>query len=88
MNIDGGGAGEIAEALKVNTSLTSLHLDDNNIGDQGARSLAEARKSNISLTSLYLDNYDIVEATLNTTIEQQDLEELKYNQLISAIKKK
>ena len=39
-------------ALRVNTSLTSLHLRDNSIGDEGASSLSEALRVNTSLTSL------------------------------------
>ncbi|XP_015771028.1 PREDICTED: protein NLRC5-like isoform X2 [Acropora digitifera] len=40
-------------ALRVNTSLTSLDLSENFIGDKGANSLSEALRVNISLT--YLD---------------------------------
>ena len=38
-NIGAEGAKAIAEALKVNTSLTKINLWDNNIGDKGAREL-------------------------------------------------
>ena len=41
-------------ALTVNTSLTSLHLMDNSIGDEGASSLSEALIVNTSLSSLAL----------------------------------
>ncbi|XP_067050414.1 protein NLRC3-like [Acropora muricata] len=41
-------------ALKVNTSLTSLDLYYNFIGDEGAHSLSEALRVNTSLTSLDL----------------------------------
>ena len=41
-------------ALRVNTSLTSLHLRHNSIGDEGASSLSEALRVNTSLTSLDL----------------------------------
>ena len=41
-------------ALRVNTSLTSLDLSRNAIGDEGASSLSEALKVNTSLTSLCL----------------------------------
>ncbi|KJE90737.1 TKL/IRAK protein kinase [Capsaspora owczarzaki ATCC 30864] len=40
----------IAEALKVNTTLTSLILDCNQIGDVGAQAIAEALKVNTTLT--------------------------------------
>ncbi|XP_044178511.1 protein NLRC3-like isoform X2 [Acropora millepora] len=41
-------------ALRVNTSLTSLDLRYNSIGDEGASSLSEALRVNTSLTSLDL----------------------------------
>ena len=41
-------------ALRVNTSLTSLVLSENSIGDKGASSLSEALRVNTSLTSLNL----------------------------------
>ena len=44
----------IAEALKENTSLTTLNLLDNNIGAAGAKDIAEALKVNTSLTTLNL----------------------------------
>ena len=46
-------------ALKVNTSLTSLNLDGNSIGDEGANSLSEALRVNTSLTSLDLRDNSI-----------------------------
>ena len=48
------GATGLAEALKVNSTLTMLILDRNGIGDQGATSLAEALKMNSSLKWLNL----------------------------------
>ena len=48
----------LAEALKVNSTLTVLKLNDNGIGAQGASGLAEALKVNSTLTVLKLnDNY-------------------------------
>ena len=44
----------LAEAMKVNTTLTQLDLQHNNIGDAGAASLAEAMKVNTTLTQLEL----------------------------------
>ncbi|XP_044166448.1 protein NLRC3-like [Acropora millepora] len=41
-------------ALRVNTSLTSLNLGLNFIGDEGAHSISEALRVNTSLTSLVL----------------------------------
>ena len=50
------GASNLAEALEVNSSLTTLDLGDNEIGDSGALSLSEALKVNSSLTQLSLCN--------------------------------
>jgi hypothetical protein len=46
------GAKYVAEALKVNTSLTEITLYDNNIGDDGAKYVAEALKVN-TIISIY-----------------------------------
>ena len=48
------GAKALAEALKVNTTVKTLWLDDCGIGDDGAAALAEALRSNTSLTTLGL----------------------------------
>ncbi|XP_067039167.1 NLR family CARD domain-containing protein 3-like [Acropora muricata] len=48
------GANSLAEALRVNTSLSSLNLHSNSIGDEGAGSLAMALRVNTSLYSLDL----------------------------------
>ncbi|KAF9200209.1 hypothetical protein BGZ59_003420, partial [Podila verticillata] len=44
----------LAEALKTNSTLTTLDLQKNSIGDNGVQSLAEALKTNLSLTILDL----------------------------------
>ena len=49
----------LAEALKINKSLTTLSFKGNNIKDEGAIALAKALKSNHVLTSLYLDQNKI-----------------------------
>ncbi|MCD6035114.1 MAG: family protein 3-like [Rickettsiales bacterium] len=36
-------------------TLTTLHLNDNKVGDEGVKALAEALKTNKTLTTLYLD---------------------------------
>ena len=41
------GAKAIGEALKVNTSLTEIDLNNNNIGVEGAKAIGEALKVNI-----------------------------------------
>ena len=46
--------GLLAEALKVNSTLTVLNLDRNRFGAQGATILAEALKVNSTLTELHL----------------------------------
>jgi hypothetical protein len=49
------GAKVLAEALKVNKSITSVNLENNKIGDEGAKELAEAFKSeNCKVTSVNL----------------------------------
>ena len=72
----------LAEAVKVNTTLTQLDLRDNNIGDAGATSLAEAMKVNTTLTQLVLRQNNIGDAgaaslaeamKVNTTLTQLDL---------------
>jgi NLR family CARD domain-containing protein 3 len=40
------GVTAISEALRVNTSLSSLYFDYNEIGNQGATSIADALKVN------------------------------------------
>ncbi|KJE97840.1 interleukin-1 receptor-associated kinase 4 [Capsaspora owczarzaki ATCC 30864] len=49
----------IAEALKVNTTLTHLFLGGNQIGDAGARAIAEALKVNKTVTLLSLSENQI-----------------------------
>ena len=57
-NIGAEGAKYVAEALKVNTSLTEIHWGGNNIGAEGAKYVAEAWKVNTSLrkNNLYCNN--------------------------------
>ncbi|KJE95579.1 hypothetical protein CAOG_06019 [Capsaspora owczarzaki ATCC 30864] len=49
----------IAEALKVNRTLTDLNLNVNLIGDAGAQAIAEALKVNTTLTVLFLGGTQI-----------------------------
>ncbi|WP_010298256.1 tetratricopeptide repeat protein [Candidatus Odyssella thessalonicensis] len=49
-------AAQIAEALKSNTSLTELNLDNNPIKDEGSKAIAEALKNNRSLQTLQITN--------------------------------
>ncbi|CAF1669056.1 unnamed protein product [Adineta ricciae] len=48
------GAQHIANALRTNTTLTTLHLDENEIGAQGAQRIADALRTNTTLTNLNL----------------------------------
>ena len=45
---------QLANALRTNTSLQTLLLVDNNVGEAGARQLADALRTNTSLEHLYL----------------------------------
>ncbi len=53
---------KLCAALKVNTILTDLDLNDNQIGDAGAVSIAQALVGNTTLTQLYLNNNQIGDA--------------------------
>ncbi|KAG9060730.1 hypothetical protein KI688_008941 [Linnemannia hyalina] len=46
--------GQLSETLKTNSSLTTLNLERNSIGDNGAQALSEALKTNSTLTTLNL----------------------------------
>ncbi|KJE91400.1 TKL/IRAK protein kinase [Capsaspora owczarzaki ATCC 30864] len=52
----------IAQAFKVNVTVTVLMLDNNRIGSAGAQALAEALKVNKTLTGLYLSDNHIGDA--------------------------
>ncbi|KAG9061059.1 hypothetical protein KI688_007688 [Linnemannia hyalina] len=49
----------LAEALKTNSTLTTLDLQHNSIGDNGAQALSEALKVNSTLTTLDLQHNSI-----------------------------
>ena len=53
------GAKQIADALKVNHSLETLHLNSNNIGADGAKMIADSLKVNHSLKTLHLSGNKI-----------------------------
>ena len=55
------GASSLSEALRVNTSLTSLDLRYNSIGGEVASSLSEALRVNTSRTSLELTDGSVYE---------------------------
>ncbi len=45
-----GGGRTLAEALRLNTTLTSLNLSDNGLGEGGGRALAEGLRLNTTLS--------------------------------------
>ncbi|CAE7566212.1 NLRC3 [Symbiodinium sp. KB8] len=49
----------ICEALKTNSTLTSISLESNDIRDEGAEAIAEALKTNSTLTSINLEDNEI-----------------------------
>ena len=49
----------IAEALKVNNSLTKIDLSENDIGKDGVKAIAEALKFNTSLIKIDLDSTQV-----------------------------
>jgi hypothetical protein len=53
-NIDAEGAAVLANALKVNTSVTTINLWNNAIGAEGAAALADALKVNMLVTTIKL----------------------------------
>ena len=59
------GAKAIGEALKVNTSLTSINLGHNNIGDEGGKAIEEALRVNTSLTWIGLSHNNIGDIDCN-----------------------
>ena len=68
-SIGASGAKEIAEALKVNKSMTNLDSGSNNIGDSGAKEFAEALKVNNSLTTLYFYENNIGDSGATEIVE-------------------
>ncbi|KAL0228888.1 hypothetical protein GEMRC1_013508 [Eukaryota sp. GEM-RC1] len=53
------GARALAEALKVNSTITHIKLEDNSIGPEGARALAEILKVNSTITHINLEDNSI-----------------------------
>ena len=59
----------LAEALKTNTTLTDIILDNNKIGDEGAKAIAEALKTNTTLINLKLSTNIIGDEGANALAE-------------------
>ncbi|XP_011270743.1 hypothetical protein, variant [Capsaspora owczarzaki ATCC 30864] len=70
----------IAEALKVNTTATSLDLSENQIGDAGAQAIAEALKVNKTLFWLNLIDNQIGDAGAQAIAEA-----LKVNKMVKTL---
>ena len=51
----------LAEALRLNSTLKSLYLGNNGLGEGGGRALAETLRLNSTLTSLDLGDNDLRE---------------------------
>jgi hypothetical protein len=67
--LGGEDAAALAEALKVNVSVTTIDLSSNYISDEGAAALADALKMNTSVTFIYLSSNNIDESILATIRE-------------------
>lgn len=57
------------ESLKVNSKLTHIILDENNLGDQGVKQFAEAMQINESLRKIDLDHNNFGEVGGNALFE-------------------
>ena len=71
---------QLSEALKENTSLISISLISNKIGDDGVKALAEALKENTSLTSIVIVDNNITDDGMKALAEA-----LKENTSIQSI---
>jgi hypothetical protein len=47
----------VADALKINQTLTLLDINENNIGDNGAKQIADALKIKSTFTSCFRTNW-------------------------------
>ncbi|CAM4988637.1 unnamed protein product [Rotaria socialis] len=57
--ITDGGAKELADALRQNRTLTTLHLSGNDIRYEGAKEIADTTRENKTLTTVYFDRNPI-----------------------------
>merc|ERR1712003_501997 len=65
------GAQEIADALRENSTLTTLDLSGNNVKDEGAVSLADALEVNKTLSTLSLSSNYIGDVTFGRQRNQR-----------------
>jgi hypothetical protein len=91
-DIGSSGATSLAEAIKLNCSLTELNLANNNISDIGATAILDALKTNANLTNLDLRNNNIGSTgassisdalKLNSTLTTLDLRNNKIGNTIA-----
>ncbi|KAJ1637484.1 hypothetical protein T492DRAFT_859893 [Pavlovales sp. CCMP2436] len=68
----------IAEALKVNATVTQLYLGGNQIGDVGAQHLAEALKVNTTVTELDLRCNEIGDTAADSAAEETKMAVVLY----------
>jgi len=82
------GAKALAEALKMNSTVTVLALAFNNIGDKGTAALAEGLKLNRTITYISLDHNNIGEegaaalASIKDSIQSNNIFKLRKKALI------
>jgi hypothetical protein len=74
-------AGAGRETLRLNTTVTSLYLGNNNLGEGGGRALAETLRLNTSLTLLNLYYNDLGEGGGRSLAET-----LRLNTLLTLLK--
>jgi Ran GTPase-activating protein (RanGAP) involved in mRNA processing and transport len=78
----------VAEAIKVNSTLQTIHLRENRIGDEGAKALAEAIKVNLKLERIDLgDNRigrDLASEIAEALKEIRFTKEMNYRKFICA----
>jgi hypothetical protein len=79
------GASVLAEALKTNTSATSINLAANHIGAEGASALADALRVNMTVTHIDLKRNDIDEDEIDVFIGSAFFDALQMNTSVTSI---
>lgn len=72
-NLGGAGAKQIAEALKVNTTLIEVDLSLNYIDDEGGKAIAEALDVNKTLKVLAMSGNEIEDKDLRKKCRSRKL---------------
>ena len=65
-----GGGRALAETLRLNTTVTSLALYYNGLGEVGGRALAEALRLNTTLASLDLSGFNDLKEEVQSALDQ------------------